>query len=77
MRGAVWQIAVGLAVGSLLAWGLNRLLTRAIDGYPVSNDTVLLSLAAVAFLGFVSLGAVLIPALRGSRLQPMTALRYE
>ena len=77
LRQAVWQIAAGLAVGLLLAYALNQLLTNTINGYPRPHYPALVFLAAVAFLGFVSLIAVLIPALRGARLQPMVALRYE
>jgi putative ABC transport system permease protein len=77
MQQAIRQIAAGLSVGLLLAFGLNQLLTHAISGYPVANYPALVFLAAVAFLGSVSLTAVLIPAMRGARLEPMVALRYE
>jgi predicted permease len=77
LRQAIWQIAAGLAVGLLLAFALNQILTHTINGYPVANYPALVFLAAVAFLGSVSLIAVLIPAMRGARLQPMVALRYE
>ncbi len=77
LRQAVWQIAAGLAVGLLLATGLNRILTQSINGYPATNFTFVVFLGAVAFLGSISIIAVLIPAIRGARLQPMVALRYE
>jgi len=77
LKQAVWQIAAGLAVGVLLAFALNQLLTHTIAGYPTVNYPVLVFLATVAFLGTVSLMAVLIPALRGARTDPMVALRYE
>jgi len=77
LRQAIWQIAAGLAVGSLLSVGLNHVLTHTIEGYPVANYPALVFLSAVAFLGSVSLVAVLLPAMRGAKLQPMVALRYE
>ncbi len=77
LKHAVWQIAAGLVVGTLLAFALNQLLTHSIDEYPTVNYPALVFLAAVVFLGTISLVAVLIPAIRGARIEPMVALRYE
>ena len=77
MRQAVWQTTAGLVVGTLLSFALNHLLTHAIEAYPTVNYPLLVCLAAVVFLGTISLIAVLIPAIRGARVQPMVALRYE
>jgi len=77
LKQALWQIAAGLAVGWLLAFAFNQLLTHSIAGYPTVNNPALVFLAAVAFLGTVSFIAILIPAIRGSRVDPMEALRYE
>ena len=77
LKQAVWQIAAGLAVGLVLALALNQVLIHAVAGYPTVESTALVFLAAVAFLGTISLIAVLIPAIRGARVDPMTALRYE
>jgi predicted permease len=71
------QIAGGLAVGALSAYGLNQLLTHSIAGYPTVGHSGWVYLATVAFLGTISLCAVLVPALRGARIEPMMALRYE
>jgi ABC-type antimicrobial peptide transport system permease subunit len=77
LKQAVWQIVAGLAVGVALAFALNQLLTHSIAGYPAVNYPAFVFLAAVAFLGTISLVAVLIPAMRGARVHPMEALRHE
>jgi putative ABC transport system permease protein len=77
LKQAVRQISAGLVVGALLAFALNQLLTHTIAGYPAVNYPALVFLATVAFLGSISLIAVLIPAIRGARIEPVVALRYE
>jgi putative ABC transport system permease protein len=77
LKQAFWQISAGLAVGLLLATALNLVLIHAIDGYPTMEHSVLVFLAAIALLGTISLFAVLIPAMRSARIEPMVALRYE
>jgi ABC-type antimicrobial peptide transport system permease subunit len=77
LKQAFWQISAGLAVGLLLATALNLVLIHAIDGYPTMEHSVLVFLAAIALLGTISLVAVLIPAMRSAKIQPMVALRYE
>jgi ABC-type antimicrobial peptide transport system permease subunit len=72
-----WQIAVGLALGALLAFALNQMLTHSIAGYPKVKYPGLMFLAAAAFLGSIGFVAVLLPAIRGAKLDPMVALRYE
>ena len=74
---AIRPITIGLAAGALLGWGLERVLNHSIAGYPEVRHPVLLFLAAITFLSGVSLAAVLLPASRGARIEPMVALRYE
>jgi predicted permease len=74
---AASQITAGLALGLLLAVALDLVLTHAIAGYPTVNYPSLVFLATVGFLGAVSFIAVLIPAVRGARVDPMVALRFE
>jgi predicted permease len=71
------QIGAGLSLGTMLAWALNRMLQHSIAGYPTVDYPVLVLIATITFLASVSMVAVLIPAVRGVRVDPMAALRYE
>lgn len=68
-------LLVGLVVGTGLAIAVGRTASSLLYGL-TSGDPVTLVLA-VALLASVSLAAGLIPALRASRLDPMSALREE
>ena len=75
IRRGMTTIAVGLCVGVILALSLTRLMggmlfsVRAYD--PVAIGGAALVLTAAAFL------AILIPAQRATKVDPMVALRYE
>ena len=71
------QIAAGLAVGVFIAFTLMQLLTHAVAKYPTVTYPSVVYLAAVFILGAISLVAILVPAARGVRIDPMKALRYE
>jgi hypothetical protein len=71
---ALLQIGVGVAAGLLLAWALVRSLGSVL---PVTATEPWVYLAVVALMGCVGATAVLIPALRGARADPMEALRHE
>lgn len=77
LKQALGPITTGLSAGALLGWGLQQVLNHSIAGYPEVRHPVLLFLAAIAFLGLISFAAVLLPASRGARVEPMVALRYE
>ena len=77
LKQIVRQIAVGLAAGALLAFAVTRLLTHSIPKFPTVDHPGLVYVGAVMFLGIISLIAVLIPATRGAKVDPMEALRYE
>ena len=64
-------------IGVALAYGLNSVLTTAIEKYPIARHPGLVYAATVGSLGIISLIAVLIPAIKGARVAPMEALRYE
>jgi putative ABC transport system permease protein len=75
IRGGMGTIAVGLALGAVLALSLTRLMSgllfavRAYDPLALTGAALLLTTAA--FL------AILIPARRATKVNPMEALRYE
>ena len=68
------QIGVGLIVGLLLAVAVVRSFASVLPS-TVSEPWVFFGVGLL--LGTVSVIAVLIPAVRGSRVDPMVALRYE
>ncbi len=68
-------VLAGLALGLVLALALSQLLTKLLYGIaPRDPLAFLLISAALAFTGFA---ACTVPALRATRADPMTALRYE
>jgi ABC-type antimicrobial peptide transport system permease subunit len=75
IRRGMGTIAVGLALGMILALSLTRLMTgllfavRASDPLALGGAALLLTTAAFF--------AILIPARRATRVNPTVALRYE
>jgi putative ABC transport system permease protein len=74
-RQAMWMIGAGVAVGTLVALAMARVLASALVGTsavnPVALAGVILTLAAAAGL------ATMIPTLRALRIDPVDALRAE
>lgn len=68
-------VAAGLAAGIVGAAMLRQLVSTLLFGV-TPGDPVSYVMAAIAFAA-VSLAAVAIPSRRGSRVEPITALRYE
>jgi putative ABC transport system permease protein len=68
-------IAIGLAIGTALALWLTRLMSGMLFAVHAS-DPLALGGAALLLMGAAFL-AIFIPARRATRLNPMTALRYE
>jgi putative ABC transport system permease protein len=65
----------GLSLGLLAALGLGRWRSSLVQGVSVADPLTLGAVAAL--LAAAALGACLLPALRASRVDPTTALRYE
>jgi putative ABC transport system permease protein len=68
-------VVIGLGVGLLAAFFLTRLIGSLL--YGVSAKDPLTFAAAALALGLVAAIAAVIPSLRATRIQPMSALRYE
>ena len=75
MKQVMWMAIIGGAIGLAAAIGIGRVaksLLFEMTGY----DPLVLTGATIA-LAIVAIGAGLLPALRASKIDPMTALRYE
>jgi ABC-type antimicrobial peptide transport system permease subunit len=72
---AARMVAVGLAIGTLLAFGLGRVLSAALRG-AVPSDPLLLS-GATAALAMAAMAAAWVPARRALAVSPSTALRAQ
>ena len=75
LRGAIVQLAIGLTIGIAGGFGVGKLLSSILV-QSASRDAVTLASIAV-LLVFVSLTACFWPARRATRLDPVSALRYE
>lgn len=75
LRGGVWMMIVGLAIGLAGALGFARLLSSLLFDVGVWDTPTILTVAVL--LAAVGLAACLIPARRAARVDPMIALRYE
>ncbi|HEV2687309.1 MAG TPA: ABC transporter permease, partial [Bryobacteraceae bacterium] len=75
MREVLLLVAIGVVAGIVASVGLTRLVQTQLFGV-TAHDPVTLALAAVG-LAAVACAAGYIPALRASRVDAMTALRYE
>jgi ABC-type antimicrobial peptide transport system permease subunit len=65
----------GLAVGSIAAFGLTRLIASRL--YGITSTDPLTFVLVCLFLGTVAFAACWLPAHRASKVDPMEALRYE
>ena len=75
LRGAFWQVGIGLALGVPAAIGAGHLIASRLFGV-TPWDPLMLSSAAL-LLGLAAFIAALIPARRASSLDPVQALRAE
>ncbi len=75
LRGAFWQIGIGLAIGVPLAIIAGHLMSAKLYGVPGSDFAVLA--VAVAALAACALVAGFVPARRAASIEPVRALRVE
>ena len=75
MREVFVLVAIGVVIGISVALALTRVVQSQLFGL-TPHDPLTLAFATVA-LALVACAAGYIPALRASRLDPVTALRYE
>jgi putative ABC transport system permease protein len=72
---SVRQLAIGLGVGVVLAFGFAQLIARMLEGVSSYDPATFVSVALL--LTLVSLAAALVPTRRALRIEPMTALNLE
>jgi ABC-type antimicrobial peptide transport system permease subunit len=75
LRRALVQLAVGLPIGVAGAFGVGRLL-QSLLVQTSTRDPVTIGTIVALMVG-VSIGACIWPARRATRLDPVSALRYE
>jgi macrolide transport system ATP-binding/permease protein len=75
LRGAVAQVAIGVAIGAAAALAVGRLLEQMLFGISGRDPRVVLASAAI--LAVCATVAAVIPAIRASRIDPTRALRVE
>jgi len=75
LRGAFWQVGIGLALGIPAAIGAGYLIASRLFG--VKPWDPLMLLAATLLLGLAALTAAIIPARRAASVDPVQALRAE
>jgi len=68
-------VAVGLGIGLLTAFGVTRVMNTLL--FQVTAKDPLTFLAVAGLLSIVAFVACFIPARRATKVDPLTALRYE
>jgi len=74
-RQALWLVGIGVAIGSLAAIVLGRIIASLTPGVS-AGDPLTLALVALALVGAAAL-AIWVPARRAVRIDPIVALRQE
>lgn len=75
LRKGLWLIGGGVAIGLLASWGATRIIASQLVGVtPTDPWTFSVVIVIVAIIGLL---ACAIPARRATKVDPLTALRYE
>ncbi len=69
------RMAIGAALGLAGGWAVSRVVTSQLNDMTASDP--LIFAAALGLLGLIALIAAYVPTLRATRVDPITALRYE
>jgi predicted permease len=75
LRQSLPPVVLGLGAGVVASLALGRVLSSLLFGIGVSDPVTIVG--AIALLGTVAIVAAYIPARRATRVDPITALRYE
>jgi len=75
VKQGMWLATIGTAIGLLASFALTRLIESLLFGVSTNDFPTFICVAAL--LTFVALLACYIPARRATKVDPMTALRYE
>lgn len=75
MRQGMNQLAVGIAIGVVMAFGLARMLSLLLFEVGAADPTVFVGIVAV--LAVTGMVASFLPALRATRVDPTVAMRAE
>ena len=69
------MLGIGAALGLAGGWAASRVVTSQLNDMTASDP--LIFAAALGLLGLIALIAAYVPTLRATRVNPITALRYE
>jgi len=75
MRHAMLLTLAGVGIGLLAAWGLTRLMKSLLFNVGVTDPLTFVAIAVLMTL--IALVAVVVPARRATKVDPLVALRYE
>jgi putative ABC transport system permease protein len=75
LRGGLIQLAIGLVLGLMGAFGVTKLLASLVVQIPAADPVTFVAITTL--MTIVTLAACLIPSRRATRLDPLTALRID